>query len=361
MERSLSVERQPRWKRLLEWLDQRYRIMELVDAALEVYIPKDAKTYYLGGITLFLFMVQVVTGSLLTLYYQPTPDTAYESVLYIMSEVNFGWLIRSIHAWGANLMVLTCMLHLLRVFFQGAYKVPREVTWLIGVGLLLLTMGLGFTGYLLPWNQRAYWATTVGTEIAGAVPVVGHYLRHFLRAGEDVTAATLTRFFSMHTILLPVSLGGLILIHLLLIHQQGLASPSKPARLPTEEEEEEEEGLPFFPHYILEESIAWYVLLGVLIVLASLFPAPVEEKADPFRTPSHIKPEWYFLWMYQMLKLVPRTVGILIPGVGVAVLALLPFVDKNPGVRPRERPVAIFLGILVVLAIIALTIWGMVV
>jgi len=349
------------WWRVVDWMDSRYRIRELMHALLEVYIPREAKTFYLGGITLFLFIVQVVTGSLLTLYYQPTPDTAYESILFIMSNVNFGWLIRSIHAWGANLMIAFCALHLLRVFFQGAYKPPREMTWMIGVLLLGLTLGFGFTGYLLPWDQRAFWATTVGTEIAGAVPGVGDLLLRFLRSGTEVTGATLSRFYGIHTLLLPLTLGMLVGVHLVLIHQQGLANPRKPAtQVPLQpDQEKQRKTLPFFPHYLLGELIAWYLLLGILIVLATLFPAGLEEQADPFRTPPHIKPEWYFLSVYQFLKLVPRTLGVVTPILGLIVLFLLPFIDRNPEVLPRKRPFAVSAAVITLLALVGLTIWGL--
>ncbi len=172
-------------------------------ALLHVRIPMSARTYYFGGIALFLFGVQVVTGTLLALYYSPTPEAAYKSVQSITSDVSFGWLIRSIHHWAANLMILFVALHLGRVFFQAAYKYPRELTWVIGIGLLLVTLGFGFTGYLLPWDQRAYWATVVGTEIAGGVPLVGDQLLLLLRGGPDVTGATMSRFFGIHVLVLP--------------------------------------------------------------------------------------------------------------------------------------------------------------
>ncbi len=220
------------WVRAVDWVDERYRARELIAALLHVRIPRRAKTFYLGGITLFFFIVQAITGILLTIYYRPTPESAYESVLFIMTNVNFGWLIRSIHSWGANLMIVFCILHLLRVYFQGAYKPPRELTWMVGVVLLLITLGFGFTGYLLPWDQRAFWATTVGSEFAGAVPIVGPYLLRFVRGGEEITALTLSRFFGVHVLVLPVTLVLFLLIHLTMVHQQGLADPTKPARRP---------------------------------------------------------------------------------------------------------------------------------
>lgn len=346
--------------RVWTWLDERYKLAELIAALLHVEIPRTVRTYYLGGITLFFFMVQVITGILLTIYYQPTPDTAYDSVLFVMNEVNFGWLIRSVHSWGANLMILFCVLHLLRVFFQGVYKAPREVTWGAGMLLLAVTLGFGFTGYLLPWDQRAFWATVVGSQIAGAVPLVGEYALTFLRSGPEITARTLSRFYGMHVLVLPVSLAGFLVIHLTLVHQQGLADPTTDVEseaLPSEEKKKKKL-LPFFPHYILDEFIAWYVMLGILVVLASLFPAGLEEPANPLHTPEHTKPEWYFLFLYQWLKLVPRIVGVTAPLIAGLLLFLLPFLDRNPHLPAYRRPIAIAIGILIVITIIALTIWG---
>lgn len=212
---------------VLNWLEERFPIRKTVEALMHVEIPRSAHTYYLGGITLFVFGSQGVTGILLSLYYQPTPEAAYNSILYIMNQVNFGWLIRSVHAWGSNLMIIFCILHMLRVIIQGAYKRPREITWMIGMGLLFITLGFGFTGYLLPWDQRAYWATTVGTQLPEAVPFIGNLLRDFLRGGADVSALTLSRFLGVHMLILPASFAGLLIVHLLLIHQQGLADPKE--------------------------------------------------------------------------------------------------------------------------------------
>lgn len=213
--------------RLIDWIDVRISIREIVAYSLHVSIPRSAHTFYLGGITLFFFGVQAITGILLALYYHPTPEAAYDSILFIMNDVNFGWLIRSVHAWSANLMIVFCVLHLLRVAIQGAYRPPREMTWLVGIALLLLTLGFGFTGYLLPWDERAFWATTVGTQIAGAVPLIGGYIQDFLRGGPDLSALTLSRFFDVHIMVLPATLIGALLLHILFIHQQGLANPEE--------------------------------------------------------------------------------------------------------------------------------------
>ena len=217
-----------------DWLQERVDIEGALRAMLHVAIPRSARTYFLGGLTLFFLSVQVITGVLLTLYYRPSPDGAYQSILYIMNEVRFGWLIRSVHAWSANLMIASCVLHMLRILFQAAYKKPRELTWIIGVVLLAITLGFGFTGYLLPWDQRAYWATTVGTEIAGSVPLIGEFLQRLLRGGDSLSGTTLSRFYGIHTLVLPLSIALFVGLHLLLIHQHGLA----PA--PTEDEKESE-------------------------------------------------------------------------------------------------------------------------
>jgi quinol-cytochrome oxidoreductase complex cytochrome b subunit len=345
--------------RLRTWLDDRYKLTELMRALLHVEIPRSVRTHYLGGITLFFFIVQAITGILLTIYYQPTPDTAYNSILFIMNDVNFGWLIRSVHAWGANLMILFCVLHLLRVFFQGVYKAPRELTWEVGFVLLIVTLGFGFTGYLLPWDQRAFWATVVGSEIAGVVPWVGEYALTFLRSGPNITALTLSRFYGIHVLVLPVSLAGFLIIHLTLVHQQGLADPTgETASGEIRQNGEKKKLLPFFPNYILDEFIAWYVMLAILIVLASLFPAGLEEPANPLHTPEHTKPEWYFLFLYQWLKLVPRLVGVIAPLIGALLLFLLPLIDRNPYLPARRRPVAVAIGAITVVVVIALTIWG---
>ena len=344
------------------WFEERLRISGLIAALLHVRIPVSAQTYYLGGISLFLFGVQLVSGTLLTLYYKPTADAAYESVKYITSVVEFGWLIRSIHHWGATLMIATVVLHMGRIFVQAAYKYPRELTWVFGIGLLAVTIGFGFTGYLLPWDQKAYWATTVGTEIAGGVPIIGEALLYLLRGGPDVSDATLNRFFGMHVLVLPLLLGLLVVVHLTIVHQLGLASPRHPEPRPERRggaaRPVDEPLKPFFPHYILDEVIAWFVVLAALVVLASVLPAGLEEEADPLVTPPHIKPEWYFLSAYQLLKVVPRTIGILAPIVAVVILLLLPFLDRNPAVAKRRRPIALLAGLLGVIGIVGLTIWG---
>lgn len=216
-----------RTARLIDWLDERSGLLSVWNTVFDRMIPKVNWWYTLGSATLFVSMLQAATGIFLSIYYIPTPEEAYSSIDYIMNDVAFGWLVRGIHHWGATLMVVLVFLHMLRVFFYGAYKYPREVTWITGVLLLLITMGLGFTGYLLPWNQRSYWATAVGSSIVATVPLVGDFFLRVMRGGEELTVLTLSRFYGVHIWFLPASLFGLIGVHLYLIVRNGISHVPK--------------------------------------------------------------------------------------------------------------------------------------
>jgi cytochrome b6 len=267
--------------------------------------------YYFGGMTLFLFSIQVVTGILLLLYYRPTAESAFESVRFIMAEVRFGWLIRSIHSWSANLMIFALFVHMASVYFTRAYRPPRTMTWISGVVLLVLVLGFGFSGYLLPWNKLAFFATQVGTQIVGSVPLVGTFVLRFLRGGENVTGATLTRFYAFHVAILPALATALLVMHLLLVQVFGMSTPPdyKSGRT-----------MPFFPNFLLRDIVGWLIALGTLAALAAIFPWELGEKADPFASaPKGIRPEWFFMWMFQTLKIVPAHVMIF-EGERVAIL-----------------------------------------
>ena len=214
-------------ERLRAWLDERVAWNQVAEFLSHKTVPlhRFSYWYFMGGITLFLFGVQVATGMLLLLYYRPTSNEAFESVQYIMTQVQFGWLVRSIHSWSANLMVFTAFVHMFSVLFLGAYRKPRELTWISGMVLLFLVMGFGFSGYLLPWNTLAFFATKVGTDMVGQMPVVGHNLMVFLRGGEDVSGTTLTRFFGFHVALLPGVATMLVALHLALVQRQGISVP----------------------------------------------------------------------------------------------------------------------------------------
>lgn len=210
--------------KILTWLDERLGLQTIYDVVLDRKVPKVNWWYTLGSASLILFVLQGVTGMFLAVYYVPSPADAYDSVQFIMNGVSFGWLIRGIHHWGASLMVITVFLHMLRTFYYAAYKYPREITWLTGVILLLATLGMGFTGYLLPMNQRSYWATTVGTEIPGSVPFIGPFILRVMRGGADLSAVTLARFFAVHIWFLPALIAAAIGIHMYLVIRQGISN-----------------------------------------------------------------------------------------------------------------------------------------
>ncbi len=211
-----------------DWLDERFGWRQVWEAIFLRKIPHVNWLYTLGSATLFVGMIQGITGILLTLYYVPTPDHAYDSVMYITTQLPAGWFIRGLHHWGASAMVVLVVLHLLRVYFYGAYKFPREATWITGVFLLLIVIGFGFTGYLLPWDQQSYWATTVGTEIIGVAPFVGDFMLRVARGGDGLSAVTLARFFGTHVWVLPASLLGLVFVHLYLVIRIGISSVPNP-------------------------------------------------------------------------------------------------------------------------------------
>jgi cytochrome b6 len=258
-----------------------------------------------------------------------------------MTRVEFGWLIRSIHSWSANLMVGAAMVHMFSVFFLKAYRQPREATWLSGIALLLLSLTFGFSGYLLPWNQLAFFATKVGTDITGAVPVVGPFMKSFLLGGDQITGGTLTRFFGIHVAILPALATLLVGLHVYLVQTHGMSLPPSV----------EASGAPvrkmrFVPNFVLRDAVGWLAALGALAALAALFPWELGVKADPYApAPPGIRPEWYFAWMFQTLRMLPshilgvegELVGIMGIGVGALVWVLAPFLDDRHGVGGRAR------------------------
>ena len=315
--------------------------------------------YYFGGMTLFLFTIQVVTGILLLLYYRPTAETAFESVRFIMAEVRFGWLIRSIHSWSANLMIFTLFVHMASVYLTRGYRAPRGITWMSGVALLLLVLGFGFSGYLLPWNKLAFFATQVGTQIVGSVPVVGSFVLRFLRGGENVTGATLIRFYGFHVAVLPALTTALLTLHLLLVQVYGMSTPSdyKSGR-----------SMPFIPNFLLRDIVGWLLALATLAALAAIFPWELGEKADPFASaPKGIRPEWFFMWMFQTFNIVPAHVWIFegervaIAGFGLLLLAIatVPLVEASGRARMALAPrFFTIIGWIVLLYVLLMTVSG---
>jgi cytochrome b6 len=347
--------------KLWQALDERLELAPLVDFATHKEVPQHRHSwaYYFGGLTLFFFMVQVATGILLLLYYRPTSEAAFESVQFIVTRVPFGWLIRSVHSWSANLMVLAAFAHMFSVYLLGSYAKPRELTWWTGFVLLMLAMGFGFSGYLLPWNELAFFATRVGTDMVSKVPLIGGWLLKFLRGGEEVTGATLTRFFGFHVAVLPMITTALLATHLAFIQRQGMHVPEG-----LEEDAATRRPLRFAPNFMMREGVVWLVGLAALAALAAFFPWELGSKADPFASaPAGIKPEWYFLFMFEALKLLPAHVlgieGELV-GLGVFALAglvwfLVPVLDRGSRVGHRSRSFLV-LGWLALAYIVSFTV-----
>ena len=351
---------------VIDWVDERLDLSAVRHFVAEKGVPVHTQKvwYYLGGMTLFLFGVQVFTGILLLLYYRPSSAEAYESVQFIVTQVQFGWLIRNVHSWSANLLIGLAFAHFFSVFFLKSYRKPRELTWVSGILLLFLMLGFGFSGYLLPWNELSFFATKVGTGIAGAVPIIGHFSLRLLRGGDDVTGATLSRFYGLHVAVLPAITAALVGLHLLFVQRQGMSVPLsvekklKPgAKLPQ---------MPFFPNYILRDVLAWYVVIAVLAALAAFYPWELGTKADPFApVPPGIRPEWYFLAMFHTLKLVPPHVlgiegerlGVLAFGLAAAFLVFVPFLDRRAS-RGQSSPVFTIAAVLGLVYLVVFTIIG---
>ena len=329
-----------------------------------VPIHRTSLFYFLGGMALFLFGVQIVTGILLSLYYKPSPDQAFESVRAIMTEVEYGWLIRSIHTWSANLLIGVLYLHLLTTYIMRAYRGPREITWFSGLALFALFLAFGFSGYLLPWNQLAFFATRVGTKIVSVVPFIGDDLLRIARSGDNVTGDTLARFYALHVVILPMATFGLLGLHLLMVQKHGMSVPAGAAERCGGEEKVP--SMPFVPHFLLRDMVGWYIAAGLLAALAALFPWELGEKADPFGSaPAGIKPEWYFVYMFQVLKkLPPHILGMEGEFVGVAffgfcglVICLVPFLDRGEKAGLPRR-ILIVLAAMAVAGFIIMSAWG---
>jgi quinol-cytochrome oxidoreductase complex cytochrome b subunit len=337
------------------WFRERVDLSPLWGVLAKKTVPSHRHSwiYLLGGAALFLFACQACSGCLLLLYYQPTESTAHESVEKIMTQVPYGWLVRSMHAWGANLFIGIVVLHFLSVLFTRAYRKPRELTWLTGTLMLFLALGFGFSGYLLPWNELAYYATLVGTKIPSAVPGVGDLVVHFLRGGEQVTGATITRFFAAHVFILPAMLAGLISAHLMLIQLQGTSLPLSMSQ------QEVKEHRPFFSEFLLTEACLWLLLAGTIVTLAVVHPAEMGIKADPLQpAPDGIKPEWYFWFLFKTLKLVPETLGVAMFAMGALFLLTVPFLDRR-AMRGQRSPgfTLVFVAILLYAAVFEVLAW----
>jgi len=319
-------------RKIIDWLEHRTGIQTVVRNFLYEEIPASSGWHQIiGSMAVFFFLLQAVTGILLAINYAPTPGEAYNSVRYIMTELTAGSLIRGMHHWGASMMVVIVVAHMVQVFLYGAYKKPREATWMLGVVLLLITLAFGLTGYLLPWDNRAYWGTVVTTQIAGQAPLVGPYLVRLLGGEGSVGVVTFARFYATHVAVLPPLMMVLIGIHIYLVRKHGVA-PAPGDNAPRER---------FFPKQIFKDTVGVFVAFMILFVLALTAKVPLEKLADPTYTPLNTRPEWYFLFLFQFLKLfggsMEAIASTVIPGLAVLTLFLVPFIDRGPMVRLGKR------------------------
>ena len=345
----------------LAWLDARLDLEAVKRAVLSREVP-DRLTWghALGSATLAAFLIQVVTGIVLAAYYVPATDQAYDSIRYIERQVAAGGILRGMHHWGASAVTVLIVAHMLRVFTMGAYKYPREASWALGVALFVVVMGFAFTGYLLPWDQRAYWATVVGTSMPRVLPVIGEPLQTLLRGGTDVGAATLTRFFALHVLVFPATLGLLIVLHIVMVLRQGLAprpaivdagapastaDPTYPEFYRSTTALNKDAGVRVWPELIARCAVVSLLVVVVVAALGALSGASLEAPADPTDSSYVPTPEWYFLPLYQLMKVVPgwmeSVVAVGVPGVLVVALLALPFFDRSSVRTLRHRPLAL--------------------
>jgi len=337
------------------WLKERVpidfdRMRELTNEP----VPGHLKRWWfaLGGTPAYLFMVQIATGILLLFYYVPEPGRAYQSVAHISNDVTFGWWLRSLHKWSATGMIVAVGLHTLRVFFTSAYRKPRELTWMLGCMLFFCTLAEGISGYSLVYEQLSYWGATVTANLTGALPGIGGFLSRLVRGGDEVGAATLSRFFVVHAAILPVTIVLLVVAHFALMRTHGMSEETV-----FKNQKNEPKHYPFVPDHVLTEMMIAITLMVILNVLAVLLPAELGEPANPSVTPEHIRPEWYFYFAFRWLKLTSLRVGVLGVMFAAMVMVFWPFVDAGLKRMAPKRDLSIGFGVLAVLVVVVFTIW----
>lgn len=340
---------------LRDWMDLRLGWYGFVRKNLDEPMPPGVGWWQtLGNLLLTLLAFQFITGFALAMYYTPSPESAHASVKHVTYTVPLGSFVRGLHVWGSALIVVTMVLHTLRVFFWGSYKKPRELTWVFGVVIFQVILGFSFTGYLLPWDQKAYWATVVGTRIAATVPFVGEQLLVLIRGGKEVGALTLTRFYAFHVMLLPATLMALVAMHLYLVRRHHIAGPVVPQK---------GKPVPFYPNQLFKDAIVLLGGVGILIYLAIAFPPALEAVADPTGTDFSPRPEWYFLGLYELLKIMPAgfevVATMVIPGLIATGMLLLPWLDRSESRHPARRTWVMLAGMGVILLIGLMTLKGL--
>jgi quinol-cytochrome oxidoreductase complex cytochrome b subunit len=332
---------------------------------LEKRLPSDLGwSSTLGSLCLLLFVIQAATGMFLAMYYNPSPDKAYASIGYIMDGVYMGRVLRGLHHWGAGAMVIAVFLHMSTNFFSGSFKAPRELTWMAGVFLFLVTLGLGFTGYLLPWDQKAYWATVVSSNVPGDIPVVGEFIRRLLLSGDRVSGLTLTRFYAVHMLALPALLLFLAAFHIYLVRIHGVAEP--PASLTSERKpvrRKEDSGYRFFPEHLARSFILFALVLAVIFLLSAFAEVPREQIAGTVDESYLPRPEWYFMWLFQVLTYfsgsTERIGSLAVPLGIVLILFALPFLTKSNLRAISDRPLATAFGVSCIVGLVFLTLMGL--
>lgn len=348
---------------IYDWIDQRLGLDEIQAFARKKTVPVHAHSfwYYWGGMALFLFLVQAFTGILLLVYYRPGAD-AYESVRQITYQMHFGWLIRSAHSWSANLMLFAIFVHMFSAFFMKAYRSPREFGWFSGALLLMVTTLFGFSGYLLPMDDLAYFATKVGLQVTASAPFIGKALADMVRGGPDVNEFTVQRFFALHVVVLPALFLPLLGFHLWLVQRHGNAVPPSEGARPASQRK----SIPFFPNFFWKDLAMWLIALNVLALLASLFPWGLGKQADALTpAPNGIHPEWYFMSPFETLKILGalfpgmtgEILGISIFNFGLLLWVLIPFYDPTSKAGRRGR-IAHYFGLLVVAVLVVTTAIG---
>ncbi len=360
------------WKKIVQWLEVRVGLKNFIqEQVVEYRIPKNINLFYtLGFIAVVAYAVQVITGIVLLIYYIPHPDHAFRSVQDIMTKIPYGWLFRQMHAVGSNLMITVVVLHMITVFLMGNYKQPRELTWLGGGLSLLITIMFGLSGYLLPWTQLSYWATTVVTSMPTALPLIGEPVARILRGGDTVSDITLSRFFAFHVAVLPPLFLGLMGIHLFLINRIGISAT--PFGLADEEKrplteyhrKTHPDGTSYYPAFFQKQMYMLMAYFAVMFLIITFFPTlffPDESNfpADPYTTPSDVHPAWYLLPPYQVLRMIPnKFLGIMVLVVLVLLFLCWPFLDTYREKNVLKRPVlrGVFISLLV--AWIVLLFWG---
>jgi len=349
------------YRRLKNWFDERYDFEEIRSLTKQKVVPvhKYGILYYTGGLTLFLFILQFITGMVLAFYYVPYHEQAHKSIIEIVTKLNMGWFFRSLHHWGAQIAILALFIHVFGTLLVKAYRKPREIIWVTGFILLVISIFFGLSGYFLLWDERAFAAVRVATGGAGNLPLIGDFIKSFLRGGIDVTGETLTRFYAFHVCVLPLFTIFFIGLHGLLVQYHGMS-------VPISVEKDIKKYEPFFPNVLYKDFIIWLIALGLVVTISVLFPPEIGKKADPLAAPpENIKPEWYFLFLFQTLKLFPgdimglngEMIAIILISLGILFFLLIPFLDRKSS-RGEKSTLFTWIGILYTAYFIIMTIIG---